>query len=135
MITGITHLAYAVADLNRTVDFYCGKLGFEKLFSLENDKGQVWLQYTKAAHGQYVEFFPADRVEPQSGQSFCHMCLESDDLLNDVDLFRSRGIKINQEVKEGADGALQAWIEDPDGNPIELMQLLPGSMQRQRDPK
>jgi lactoylglutathione lyase len=31
----------------------------------------------------------------------------------------------------GADGNFQAWIEDPDGNRIELMQLSRDSMQRQ----
>ena len=29
----------------------------------------------------------------------------------------------------GADGNLQAWIEDPDGNRIELMQMDPNNMQ------
>ena len=29
----------------------------------------------------------------------------------------------------GADYNYQAWIEDPDGNRIELMQMMPDSMQ------
>ena len=29
----------------------------------------------------------------------------------------------------GADGNWQAWIEDPDGHRIELMQMMPDSLQ------
>jgi lactoylglutathione lyase len=40
-----------------------------------------------------------------------------------------RGISLTQGKKVGADGNLQAWIEDPDGNRIELMQMAPDSLQ------
>ena len=39
------------------------------------------------------------------------------------------GIPIARERQMGADGNLQAWIEDPDGNRIELMQMDPSNMQ------
>ena len=40
-----------------------------------------------------------------------------------------RGIPLMQGKKVGADGNLQAWIEDPDGNRIELMQMAPDGLQ------
>jgi lactoylglutathione lyase len=36
---------------------------------------------------------------------------------------------LTTEPKLGLDGNRQAWFEDPDGNRIELMQMLPGNMQ------
>jgi len=39
------------------------------------------------------------------------------------------GIKLTAEKKMGADYNYQAWIEDPDGNRIELMQVVPKAMQ------
>lgn len=39
------------------------------------------------------------------------------------------GVPIAREKQMGADGNLQAWIEDPDGNRVELMEMNPASMQ------
>jgi len=39
------------------------------------------------------------------------------------------GVVIDRPIKEGKDGNLQAWIVDPDGNRIELMQIMPNSLQ------
>jgi hypothetical protein len=32
-------------------------------------------------------------------------------------------------IKTGADNNRQAWIQDPDGNRIELMEMVPGALQ------
>ena len=42
---------------------------------------------------------------------------------------KKAGIPLAREKKMGADGNFQAWIEDPDGNRIELMQIMPKAMQ------
>lgn len=42
---------------------------------------------------------------------------------------RSIGVEIAQEPKTAADHNWQAWINDPDGNKIELMMLAPDSPQ------
>lgn len=34
MIRGIGHLAFDVADMNKSIDFYCGILGFKRPFRL-----------------------------------------------------------------------------------------------------
>ena len=39
------------------------------------------------------------------------------------------GVPLTVQKKMGADGNWQAWIEDPDGNRIELMQMMPDSLQ------
>jgi lactoylglutathione lyase len=44
---------------------------------------------------------------------------------------RARGVPLSQAKKVGPDGNLQAWIEDPDGNRIELMQMAPNGLQLQ----
>jgi catechol 2,3-dioxygenase-like lactoylglutathione lyase family enzyme len=37
VILGIHHVAISVPDLKRALEFYCGVLGFEALWSLEVD--------------------------------------------------------------------------------------------------
>ncbi|OJU17219.1 MAG: hypothetical protein BGN88_03965 [Clostridiales bacterium 43-6] len=134
MITGVGHIAYTVKDLDATLDFYCNKLGFQKMFSLKNDDGEIWIQYIKVAHGQFIEFFP----ETAGGKwyddmNYRHIALHTDNIHEDVERLRSLGVKINVEVTEGLDGSFQAWVNDPDGNPIELMQLTEKSLQNGND--
>jgi lactoylglutathione lyase len=58
-----------------------------------------------------------------------HLCLEVDNLDRVVDELGNRGVSLVREKKLGLDRNLQAWIEDPDGNRIELMQMAADSMQ------
>lgn len=46
-----------------------------------------------------------------------------------VEAVEARGIGLLIEKKTAADGNRQAWIEDPDGNRIELMEMNSASMQ------
>lgn len=45
----------------------------------------------------------------------------------------ARGLEIPGSPKQGLDSNLQYWINDPDGNPIELMQIMPTSPQAAAD--
>jgi alkyl hydroperoxide reductase subunit AhpC len=42
--------------------------------------------------------------------------------------FKKQGVMVS-EVSMGMDNSRQAWIADPDGNAIELMEYGPASMQ------
>lgn len=132
MLTGLGHAAFASADLEKTLHFYCDLLGCERMFSLENDDGTLMLFYVKVADGQFLEFFPQSYVEPAPEQaSFRHICLHTDQIHALVDSLKTAGVKIDIDVKRGKDGNLQAWVTDPDGNRIELMQLEPDGLQMQ----
>ena len=131
MITNIAHLAFDCADLEVTIDFYCNKLGLEKKFDLRDENGEIWIQYIKICHDQFVEFFPQKNMPAKAPHSYKHLSLQTDDIKGDVERLRSLGVTIDSEVSQGLDGAFQAWIKDPDGHPIELMQLFETSLQRQ----
>lgn len=45
-VTCISHVALRVKDLQRSLDFYIGKLGFEEMFRLEWD-GKLGLIYLR----------------------------------------------------------------------------------------
>ena len=59
-----------------------------------------------------------------------HLCLVSDDLHADVAALAGQGITIDRAPSIGLDDNWQAWLTDPDGNAIELMQLSETSPQR-----
>ncbi|HEX5795871.1 MAG TPA: VOC family protein, partial [Geminicoccaceae bacterium] len=60
-----------------------------------------------------------------------HFCLGVDDIDVVVDGLTKAGIPLTTEKKMGADYNFQAWIEDPDGNRIELMQMAESGLQAQ----
>lgn len=128
MITRIGHAAYAVRDMKASLCFYCDQLGLTHAFSLANDKGEPWIEYIKVAPGQFIELFYAkpEEVVGQSG-SYRHLCLEVDDIQAAAKELEAKGIELRVPPKRGGDGNWQCWTDDPDGNPIELMQIEPTS--------
>jgi lactoylglutathione lyase len=130
-IVGIGHVAIRVKDIDRTLDFYVGKLGFSEMMRLDRD-GRLWLLYLRITDTQYLEVFPeaqGDRAPPREANGLNHLCLEVDSINSAVDELAKAGVSLVSEKKLGADGNLQAWVEDPDGNRIELMQMAPDSLQ------
>ena len=58
-----------------------------------------------------------------------HICLGVDNIDNILAQLKTVGVPLTIQKKMAADLNWQAWIEDPDGNRIELMQLMPDCMQ------
>ncbi|MCL2434218.1 MAG: VOC family protein, partial [Clostridia bacterium] len=81
----------------------------------------------------FIELFPAGErggaPDKAAQASYQHLCLGVEDIYAAVEEIRARGCPIDVEPKQGMDGNIQAWITDPDGNRIELMQMMPGSPQ------
>ena len=132
-ITDIGHTALACADLDASLAFY-SSLGITESFRLKRDDGSTILVYLHIAGDRFLELFPggpdaATRAD-KGAVSFRHLCLMSDDLEADLDRLRENGVAIDRDISIGLDANKQAWITDPDGNPIELMQISPISPQR-----
>ena len=131
MITDLGHLAFAAHDLDRSLAFY-DKLGLHEAFRLHNEDGSLMLVYLHVTGDRFIEVFPnGPAPDPNRQGSFMHLCLTVDNLRSTVEDFRKNGVIIEQEPKVGLDHNWQAWLRDPDGNPIELMQLVEISPQRQ----
>ena len=94
--------------------------------------GKPWITFMEIAPGQTWEFFWGGTCSrPNTWQSYgvTHICLQCDDVAAMVKTLRSNGWIILIEPKTGADGNIQAWVVDPDGVRIELMQVHPDSPQ------
>lgn len=66
---------------------------------------------------------------PGRDAGYYHCCLLVDDLPATVRHLGERGLPITGEPTRGLDHNVQYWITDPDGNRIELMQIMPDSPQ------
>lgn len=133
MITGIGHVAFRVTDLDRALDFYCAKLGFREAFRLEREgEPSPWIVYLQVAPGCFVELFPgADERDsrPDMSAGYNHFCLAVDDMEATLRQLAANGLPITGEPQLGLDSNWQYWVTDPDGNRIELMQVMPDSPQ------
>ena len=130
-VSSIAHVAIRVKDVDRTLDFYVGKLGMREMMRLDRD-GRLWLLYLRITDTQFLEVFPegvGERAAEREAVGFNHICLE----IGDIDLalreLQAAGVPLIRDKQMGADGNWQAWIEDPDGHRIELMQMMPDSLQ------
>jgi lactoylglutathione lyase len=137
MITGIGHVAFFISDLQHSLDFYCNKLGFREAFRLDREgTPSPWIVYIQVAPGHFIELFPGGQGEPQKRSDrvgYNHFCLLVDDMQATLRELAGRGLEITGEPKQGYDHNWQYWITDPDGNAIELMQIVSASPQHAAD--
>jgi len=131
MITGLGHIAFRITDLEKSLDFYCNKLGFREAFRLEREgEYSPWIVYLQIAPNQFIELFPGAQGENLTrgrAVGYNHFCLVVDDLPATLAEFAARGLPITGSPQKGLDSNWQYWIDDPDGNAIEFMQIVPES--------
>lgn len=122
MITDLGHTAFRCHDLEKSLAFYA-LLGIEEAFRLHRDDGSLMLIYLHVGGDRFLELFPNGPEPAEPTGSFFHLCLLTDDIQATVASLQANGVAIERAIKQGKDHNLQAWIRDPDGNPIELMQI------------
>ena len=128
MIFRLAHACFTVVDLDRTLDFYNGKLGLKTAFEFRREDGSRYGAYLKAGARNFLEFFQGTLAPRAEKQSYGHICLEVADVAQAVDELRAKGVEVS-DPKLGMDHSWQAWLADPDGNRIELHGYTPKSWQ------
>jgi catechol 2,3-dioxygenase-like lactoylglutathione lyase family enzyme len=143
MITQLAHINFFSDQPEQMIDFYVHKLGLKIAFTLDNDKGIPFGWYVECGKMTFVEIFDqagavrqwGGSVAPlQHGSKYRHVCFEVEDLAAYRGLLLERGIDVTP-ITVGMDNSKQAWVKDPDGNEIELMEYTPTSFQRARTVK
>ena len=133
LFDGLGHVALKVRDLDASLDFY-QKLGFPEMLRLLDKDGEPWIVYLRVTDSLYLELFPGGPEErvPENGHTgLAHLCLTSPDLDATEEGLAALGIALSQPRKagRGVDGNRGMWIEDPDGNRIEIMEMAPDCIQ------
>ena len=131
-ILGIGHLALKVRDLDKSLDFWRDRVGFREMDRLRRDDGTTWLVYLRITDTQFLELFPGaatDQAPGEEANGVLHICLDIEDLDVEIARLEKAGVKIVSPINGGIDNNRGAWIHDPDGNRIELMEMHPNSIQ------
>ena len=137
MIRQLAHINFVTNDLSRIIDFYVNRLGMSVKFTLNNPQGQPFGYYFGCGNTTFLEFFDQAMAvelwggkvqELTTGPQYRHFCLEVTGLDEYCQTLKSRGVSVT-EITMGMDNSRQAWVADPDGNQIELMEYGPASLQ------
>ena len=125
------HTMLRVGDLDRSIGFYTSLLGMKELRRHEVPAGEytlAFLGYGDEKTHTVLELtynWGVDRYEP--GTAFGHLALGVPDIYAACENLRAAGAKIARQpgpVKFGT--TVIAFIEDPDGYKIELIERKPG---------
>jgi len=137
MIRQVAHLNFMTNDLSKVIDFYVNKLGLKVKFTLDDKEGQPFGYYFDCGNSTFIEVFDqalADKqwgsgvAELTPGTRYKHFCFEVTGLDDYCKALKSKGVEVT-DITLGIDNARQAWIKDPDGNDIELMEYGAASLQ------
>ena len=124
------HVAFRVPDLERSIAWYKAAFGAREIFRANRDDGATQLVYLEFAPGQCIELFPDGQhpiVEPEAPIGYAHFCLVVDDLAAMLAHLAARSVAPAAPPRAGRAGQRLAFIADPDGNRIELMEIPPDS--------
>ncbi len=117
----LKHVSFLTADAQAVIDFY-GLLGAEVLKDLTTDEGlrRVVLGFSG---GGKLQFFQASGEEPRPHPGWQeHIALHLTDLPGSLDDLRRRGVHFARELGLSPSGNPLAFVLDPDGRQVELLQ-------------
>ena len=128
------HTMIRVENLERALEFYCGKLGLVEVNRREDEKGRYTNVFLSAEGGsasggkgnpllELTYNWPAstggDAEKYTSGRNFGHLAYAVENIYDYCEELMKKGIVINRPPRDGR----MAFIKSPDDISIELLQI------------
>ncbi len=122
-ISRILHTMLRVGDLSRSIAFYTNIMGMKHLRTVDvpaDEYTLVFLGYNRDdAPGSVLELtYNYGKTEYQQGTAYGHMAYAVPDVQREVSRMRALGIEFSYVAEDGS----LAFLQDPDGYDIELLQ-------------
>jgi len=122
----ILHTMLRTGDLQRSIDFYTDILGMRLLRQKDYPDGKftlAFIGYGDEADNTVIELTYNWGVDSYDmGNAYGHIAIEVDDVYQAADKIKAKGGKILREAGPmNAGTTIIAFVEDPDGYPIELI--------------
>jgi len=123
----ILHTMLRVGNLERSLSFYTGILGMRLLSRTDYPEGRftnAFVGYCDESDGAVLELTHNwDTTSYDPGNGFGHLALGVDDAYAACTAIKARGGKVTREAGPMQHGSIViAFVEDPDGYKIELIQ-------------
>lgn len=122
------HTMVRISDVEKSLDFYCNKLGMQEVRRVDNPAGRFTLIFlaapsdtgrAKQEAAPMLELtFNWDPEAYGQGRNFGHLAFEVDDIYQTCERLAAGGVTINRPPRDGR----MAFVRSPDNISIELLQ-------------
>lgn len=115
------HTMVRVTDVDRSLDFYCNKLGLVEVRRKNSEAGRFTLIFLAAPGNADAQIELTHNWDPEpydEGRNFGHLAYEVDNIYETCQRLMDMGVTINRPPRDGH----MAFIRSPDNISIELLQ-------------
>ncbi len=141
MILGIHHTGISVMDLDRSISFYRDLIGMELLWRIDHKRGEalekvVGLKEVDVSYamlegrGGRIELFqyhspmgvPHPPERPVCDNGITHVAFQVEGIQEVYRRLKEAGVRFHSEPQEVREGVTAAYMRDPDGIVVELVE-------------
>ena len=117
------HTMVRVTNIEKSLDFYCNKLGLKEIRRMQNEKGRYTLIFLGAENSddRYSLLELTYNWEPEEytgGRNFGHLAYSVKNIYETCKKLMDNGVVINRPPRDGH----MAFVRSPDGISIEIIQ-------------
>ena len=117
------HTMVRVKDIDKSLDFYCNKLGLKEVKRKESEKGRFTLVFLGAENSDedtnLLELtYNWDPEDYTGGRNFGHLAYRVKNIYETCQKLMDSGVTINRPPRDG----YMAFVRSPDGISIEILQ-------------
>ena len=117
------HTMVRVTNIEKSLDFYCNKLGLKEIRRMQNEKGKYTLIFLGAENSddRYSLLELTYNWEPEEytgGRNFGHLAYSVKNIYETCKKLIDNGVVINRPPRDGH----MAFVRSPDGISIEIIQ-------------
>jgi lactoylglutathione lyase len=115
------HTMVRVTDLDKSLDFYCNKLGLTEIRRYDHEAGRFTLVFLAAAGDEEAQVELTYNWDPEDygeGRNFGHLAYQVEDIYATCEKLLAGGVTINRPPRDGR----MAFVRSPDNISIELLQ-------------
>ena len=117
------HTMVRVEDIDKSLDFYCNKLGLKEIRRRESEKGRFTLIFLGAENssensGLLELTYNWDSEKYTGGRNFGHLAYSVENIYETCERLMANDVEINRPPRDGH----MAFIRSPDGISIEIIQ-------------
>ena len=121
-VTKVGRVCVTIADTDRAIDFYVGKLGFEKVVDVPMGRGMRWVEVALPGAATTIALAPPPEGT-EAGGSQTGICLDTPDIDADHATLKAAGVDVDAEISRMGDPVPPIfWFRDPDGNSLMVVQ-------------
>ena len=121
-ISKVGRVCVTVADTDRALDFYVGKLGFEKVVDEPMGPDMRWVEVAISGAETTIALAPPPQGQ-EAGGSQTGIILDTSDVDAAHAALKEAGVDVDEEVtRYGGPVPPMFWFRDPDGNSLIVVQ-------------